>query len=132
MGLSLVTRQALTTIDQASIQALGLPFSQAVAQHCPEEIISKPTGTDRKRQRKILRRCTKHLKSQMGENDSITVLAENQSLSSYKRMRMSQSFETPEQKRSRYAKQTTRSKRHSPKFDKVKWDTETLRATLES
>ena len=43
--------------------------------------------TERKQQqRKVVRRCTKRLKNQMGGREALNVLAENQSLSSYKPM----------------------------------------------
>ena len=127
-----VTRKSLSTINQASEQALGMPFSPAIAEYCPEEkVIRKPTDTERKQQqRKVMRRCTKHLENQMGGREALNVLAENQSLSSYKRMRMSQSFENPEAKRQRYAKSTLTAKKHSPDFSKVTWDTERLQTTL--
>ena len=45
-----------------------------------------------------MRKCTKHLEDQMSKREALNVLAENQSLGSYKRTRISQSFETPEAK----------------------------------
>ena len=127
-----VTREALSTLNQGSMQALGIPFSQAVVQYCPEEkIVKNQTDTERKRhQRKVMRKCTKHLESQIGDRDAVNVLAENQSLSSYKQMRISQSFETPEAKRERYAIRPPKTKKHSPKFDRVTWDKERLHHTL--
>ena len=127
-----VTRKALSTINLAFEQALGMPFSQVIAEYCPEEkLIKKPTDTERtQQQRKVMGRCTKHHENQMGERKTLNALAENQSLSNYKRMRMSQSFETPEAKRQRYAKSTLMAKKHSPDFSKESWDTERLQTTL--
>lgn len=62
--------------------------------------------------------------------EALNVLAENTSLSSYKRMRISQSFETPESKRKRYETITPKAKKHSPDFDHVSWDKEKLKCTL--
>ena len=50
------------------------------------------------------------------------VLAEGQSITSYKRMRFSQSFKTPEQKRERAQATTLARHKHSPNFDNVQWD----------
>ena len=95
------TRKALTIINQASEKTLGMPFSKAIIQYCPEEkVILKATDAERKRkQRQIMRKCTRHIENQMGQREALNMLAENQSQSSYKRMRISQSFETPEAKR---------------------------------
>jgi len=68
----------------------------------------------------------------MGENDAITVLAENQSLNSYKRLRLSQSFETPQQTKERYEKCTPKQRKHSPLFDEVSWDKEKVQQDLEA
>ena len=69
-------------------------FSKAIDQYFPEDkVISKPTDAERKcKQRQIMRKCTKHIENQIGEREALN----------YKRMRISQSFETPEAKRHRY------------------------------
>lgn len=79
-----------------------------------------------------MRTCTKHIENQIGERNAMNMLAENQSYSSYKRMRMSQSFETPEAKRARYDTNSPKPKKHSPNFANVTWDTDQLRHTLEN
>ena len=79
----------------------------------------------------MLRKCRDHLASQMGENDAITVLAENQSLSSYKCIRLSQSFETPQEKKDRYEKHVPKQRKHSPNFDTVSWDKDKVQQDLE-
>jgi len=58
----------------------------------------------------------------MKEHDALHVLAEGQSLSSYKRMRYAQSFETPKQKKERAAKWGIKEHKHSPSFDNITWD----------
>ena len=68
----------------------------------------------------------------MGENDALNVLADNQSINSYKCMRLSQSFETPQQKRERYKKQPIRQRKHLPNFDRVSWDKEKVQNDLQS
>ena len=115
-----------------SESTLGMPFPKAIVKYCPEEnVVNKPTDTERKRQQqKVMRKCTKHLEKQMGAREALNVLTENQSLSSYKRMRISQSFETPESKRKHYEATTPRAKKHSPDFNRVSWDKQKLKCTL--
>ena len=126
------TRKALGVINEVSENVLGMPFSKAIVKYCPEEkVANKPNDTERKRQqRKVMRKCSRHLEKQMGDREALNVLAENQSLSSYKRMRISQSFETPESKHKCYEASTPRAKKHSPNFDHVNWDKDKLQRTL--
>ena len=77
-----------------------------------------------------MRRCTKHLEDEIDSRVAIHVLVENQSLSAYKRMRILQSFETPEAKRERYAICPPKNRKHSPTFNHVTWDKERLHHTL--
>ena len=128
------TRKALTIINQASEKTLGMPLSKAIIQYCPEEkVILKATDAERKRkQRQIMRKCTRHIENQMGQREALNMLAENQSQSFYKRMRISQSFETPEAKHCRYEENTPKPKKHSPNYANATWDSEKLRCTLES
>jgi len=130
----LATRQALNELNETSTQALGYTFTEAIVNHCPEEKVQKKlTETEWKRvKRKLIRNCRDHLANQMGENDAITVLAENQSLNSYKRLRLSQSFETPQQTKERYEKCTPKQRKHSPLFDEVSWDKEKVQQDLET
>ena len=127
------TRKALSIINVTSEDMLGMSFSEAIVKYCPEEkVISKPTDAQRKhKQCQITRKCTKHIEDQIGQKEALNVLAENQSLGSYKRMRISQSFETPEAKRQRYEKGRPQPKKHSPDFTNVTWNKEKLRCTLE-
>ena len=127
------TRKALFELNSTSTKTIGCTFTEAIVHYCPaEKVQKKPTDTERKRaQRKMLRKCRDHLASQMGENDAITVLAENQSLSSYKRIRLSQSFETPQQKKDRYEKHMPKRRKHSPNFDSVSWDKDKVQQDLE-
>lgn len=77
-----------------------------------------------------MRKCTKHLEKQIGNKDALNVLPENQSLSSYKHMRLSQSFESPLAKRQRYANNPPKQKKHSPKYSTVTWDKNQLKNIL--
>lgn len=130
----LATQQALNELNETSTHALGYTFTEAIVNHCPEEKVQKkPTETEQKRvKRKLILNCRDHLANQMGENDAITVLAENQSLNSYKCLRLSQSFETPQQTKERYEKCTPKQRKHSLLFDEVSWDKEKVQQDLEA
>ena len=80
-----------------------------------------PTGKN-----KIQRECRDHINEQYKENDALSVLAEGQSLAMYKRLRLSQSFETPEQKQKRAKDTPSAPRKHSPNFEHVEWDKEGL------
>lgn len=66
---------------------------------------------------------------QFYEKDALSMLAEGQSISSYKRTRMATSFESNSQKLDR-TQTTHKHKKHSPHFDKVTWDKEAVLQTL--
>lgn len=55
------------------------------------------------------------------------MLSENESLSSYNRKRLAQSFETPSKSNNVSSK---RQKTHSPSFENVEWDTNAVLADL--
>ena len=98
-----------------------------------EKVQKKPTETERKWvRRKLIRNCRDHLANQMGANDSITVLAENQSLNSYKRLRLSLSFEAPRQTKERYKKCTPRENTHHSltKCHGTRWSSKTWKLGL--
>ena len=86
---------------------------------------------EKKLKRKIQRECRDQITEQLHNTDAMTVLREGQSLESHKRMRMSQSFGTPEQKINRALQSSaTTSRKHSPNFDNVQWDKDSLLAEL--
>ena len=65
-------RKALSVINEES--TLGMPFPKAIVKYCPEEnVLNKPTDTERKRQQqKVMRKCTTHLEKQMGAREALT------------------------------------------------------------
>ena len=63
----------------------------------------------------------------MQTTDALNVLAEGQSLKSYKRLRLAQAFETSEQKRTT---NPTPERKHSPQFENARWDKERVLADL--
>ena len=93
----------------------------------------KTTDAERKKlKRKIQKECRDHISEQWQQTDAITLLSEGQSLASYKRIRLAQSFETPEQTRERAQTNLMRERRHSPKFENVQWDKEGLLDKLQN
>ena len=93
----------------------------------------KTTDAERKKlKRKIQKKSRDHMSEQWQQTDAITLLSEGQSLASYKRIRLAQSFETPEQTRVRAQTNLMRERRHSPKFENVQWDKEGLLDKLQN
>ena len=93
----------------------------------------KTTDAERKKlKRKIQKECRDHMSEQWQQTDAITLLSEGQSLASYKRIRLAQSFETPEQTRERAQTNLMKERRHSPKFENVQWDKEGLLDKLQN
>ena len=91
------TKQILGEIQLVFEQAYGKSFTDSLATCLGSGLQIKPTAADNKKlKRKLRRECRDHISAQLQENDALTVLAEGQSIASYKRMRFSQSFETPE------------------------------------
>ena len=117
------TKQILGEIQPVFEKAYGKSFTDTLAT-CPGSGLQiKPTAADNKKlKRKLRRECRDHISTQLQENDALTVLAEGQSIASYKRMRFSQSFETAEQKRERAQATPLVRRKHSPNFDNVQWD----------
>jgi len=64
--------------------------------------------------------------------DATNILNEGQSLSSYKRMRMAESFETPEQKKEHRMHFPSKPRKHSPSFDNTTWDQESVPRDLQN
>lgn len=62
------------------------------------------------------------------EQDATSVVAEDQSLITYKRMRMAESFETPQQKK----KRRTQCPSKPRKQDTITWDKETVLRDLQN
>ena len=79
--------------------------------------------------RRIQQECRDHIQSQMQKTDTINLLAEGQSLKSYKRLRLAQAFETPEQKYNR-AKCSYSKRKHSPNFENITWDKQKVLSDL--
>ena len=92
-------------------------FTETLAKLVPElNLVERPSKEDKKRDdRKQKHKIVKHVTEQMGENATMYVLAESESLSAYSRKRLSMSFEKPD-------KSAKQPKSHSPKEENIEWD----------
>ena len=105
-----------------------MSFSEAIVKHCPEEkVVSKPTDAQRKHKQRQMRKCTKHIKDQIGQKGVLNVMAENQSLGSYKCMRIN----LLKHLKQNDCDMRPQPKKHSPDFTNVTWNKEKLQCTLE-
>lgn len=101
-------------MNSAFESEFGETFEKILPKVPEASLQEKLTDTDKKRlKRKHQRECRDTINQTMAENDALNILAEGQSLSSYKRMRLSQSFETPTQKKERVALRGTKQRKHS-------------------
>ena len=121
----LVDRSSQREVAQRVLAELNLQwntqynctFTKSLPKIAPEvNLVEKPSKTDKKREdRKQKRKIVKDISKQLGENATMCVLAEGESLSAYSRKRLSMSFEKPERPAKRH-------KSHSPKEDNIVWD----------
>ena len=108
-------------------------FTDAVTRLPGSQLQAKPNAVTKKRaKRKIQRECKEDIEANYKQTDSLTVLAEGISMESYKRLRLSQSFETPQAKRARVESSTPKVKKHSPTFENATWDKENVLEDLRS
>ena len=104
-------------------QQFGESFTQALLTLAGSGLQRKTTAVERKSlNRKHQRECRDTITDHYYQQDAINVLAAGQSLCTYKRMRMVQLFETPEQKKERIKHCPSKPKQHSPSFDNITWD----------
>ena len=112
-----VAQKVLTELNLKWDEHYNSTFTTTLPNLVPElNLVQKPSKEDKKREdRKQKRRIVKHVAKQMGENATMCVLAESESLSAYSRKRLSMSFEKPEMPAKRH-------KSHSPKEENIEWD----------
>ena len=115
-----LTRKVLQDLNHQYHNQFNRSFVDSVLVNCKEVPISKKTLKSEKKQ--ILRRCRDHINQQFRENAALTLLSEDESLRSYQRKRLAQSFEcaTPPKKKS-----------HSPNWENVAWDTQSVLRDLQ-
>ena len=120
------TRQVLAEIEPKFQQVYGVSFTESLAKQPESNLQVKPTASEKKKlKRNIQRACRDSMNEQFKQTDPLHVLAEGQSLQSYKRMRLAQSFQSP-------LNHSSSNKKHSPNFSSVEWDKEGLLHKLRS
>jgi len=111
----------------------GEPFSEALMAMPGSGLQKKTNAVERKRvKRKHQRECRDAITQGYHAQDATNILAEGQSLSSYKNMRMAESFETPEQKKEHRMQCPSKPRKHSPSFDNTTWDQESVLRDLQN
>ena len=99
------THHVLSELQPVYESAYGTLFTKAVSECKHSGLQQKPTKVEKKKyKRHIKQECRDHIHGQMQATDALNVLAEGQSLKSYKCLRLVQAFETPEAKRTRKKK----------------------------
>ena len=119
------TREILADLQPLFESQYGHSFIDAVTRLPGSHLQAKPTSVDKRREkRKIQRDCKQEIESHYKQTDALTLLAEGSSMQSYKRLRLSQSFESPKYKRARerVKNSTPKEKKHSPSFENATWD----------
>ena len=115
------TKGVLKTLNQSFREAFNQPFTDTLLTHGESQLQRKPTQAEmKKRRRQIYKKCRDKENDRLKETASMAVLMEDESLRSYQRKRLAQNFETPPTKKAR----TTKS--HSPNFENVSWDKESV------
>ena len=122
------TKEILSELDTLYQSAYGHPFTQSLVECKAAGIQKKPTAGEKKAAKRRLQcECRDYITKQLHTSDAITVLAEGQSLASYQRQHIAQSFESPQSTRERHR---NTGKKHSPTFQNVQWDKENLLTKL--
>ena len=86
-------RKELGELDQQWKGRYGHSYSSVLATIAPEaNLTHKNSKIEQKKQNQNLKRS--HINKQLGENATLTVLAQSESLQAYKRKRYAMSFET--------------------------------------
>ena len=92
----------------------GVSFTDSLVKCKETSLQNRQTATEKTNIKcRVQRECRDHINEQLVRYDAITVLSEAQSLSSYQRLPLSQSFESPEQTLNRAENAVTKLKKHS-------------------
>ena len=133
MSAAQFTHHVLSELQPVYESAYGTSFTKAVSECKHSGLQQKPTKVEKKKyKRHIQQECRDHIQGQMQATDALNVLAEGQSLKSYKRLRLAQAFATPEAKRTRKENKPTPKRKHSPQFENVLWDKKCVLASLQT
>ena len=123
------TQCTIDTLNDAYQQQYGHSFTESLLLHCPREPIErKKTKVEKRKEKRDREKSIRdHINKQYETTAPLAVLSENESLSSYNRKRLAQSFQTPTKSNSISSK---KQKTHSPSFENVEWDTNAVLADL--
>ena len=112
-----VAQQVLSELNTQWKAQYNTTFTKSLPTLAPElNLVERLSKTDKKKEdRRKKRMLVTHINKQLGENATLSVLAEGESLSAYRRKRLSMSFENLETP-------AKRQKSHSPKDDSIKWN----------
>ena len=105
----------LATLNSSYESTFGQSFTEALLKVPGVNLQRKKTAVEgKKTKRKHQRECLDAITDHYHEQDAINILTDGQSQSSFKRMRMAQSFETPDQKKKRSTQCPSKPRKHSP------------------
>ena len=119
-----MTRKVLGELNTLLEERFNHTFTAKLPRNAPEEDLtykmSRAERKDRDQKRQIEKQITQHLKE-----NTMTLLAEAESTSSYRRKRLALCFEKPDQPSKKH-------KSHSPSIPNLTWDVDTSMLELES
>lgn len=119
IGPKAFTEKCIKDLDSAYKKAVGKTFVQQLV-NTPKLGVQKKTPYQAKKEKHTaLRNIQNHLNQQLADKATISLLAENESVSKYGRERIIQAFQTPTDEQP-----PPKKRKHSPRFDTVTWDKE--------
>ena len=121
-----LVQATLDQLDQVFQEGYQHSFTEAAIKHGKRQLERKRSKNEKRKERRtLLKKCRDKMTTQLSESTPMMVLAENESLKSYKRKRVLQTYEeAPSTKKSKTS--------HSPNFDMVEWDKERVLEDLQS
>ena len=121
-----LVQATLDQLDQVFQEEYHHSFTEAAIKHGKRQLERKRSKKKKRQERRnLMRKCRDKMTTQLSESTPMMVLAENESLKSYMRKRVLQTYEeAPSTKKSKSS--------HSPNFDKVEWDNERVLEDLRS
>ena len=116
-----LTRNILSDLNSSYQERFSCSFSESAIEFCgrSENIEKKRSRVEKQREkRKIQRSITSHVNTQLRDTAAMSFLSEKESMNSYQRKRLFQSFEKPDEPRAKRS--------HIPQSGTVDFDVEKL------
>ena len=127
-GVRVFTANIVSELNRVYSSKASTSFADALVQDRSLRLVRKKTSSENRKEKRAMQRViTQKVNQCFAENAAISMLTEGESKRKYHRKRLAQSYCSPEEPPA-----AKRNKTHSPNFDKVAWDTEALRVTLEN